>query len=497
MLVVDDEPHILHYMHATLEAWGHVPVVAQERRARRLELADREQFDLVISDLRMPELGGREFYEELARRHPALAARLVFSTGDTVRGDTLAFLESLDRPYLHKPFSLAELRHLLASRARAARWPSPRRRDASSVPPSSTSRRDASGAAGSGRSGCSRASWRGWATSTRSWSPGRAASWRAGLARDGVPVRAVAWRAGLDPRVLPAVLAELRPAPALVHAHDAHAVTLGRPRRALDRPAARRHPPGRLPAPPPRRSGLAPPGSSPSPQAVADVLVADGIPADRDRRGPLRHRPRRGPAHRLASASAARSAFRPRPVVAANVGALVPHKDHATLLRAAARLAERLPDAPLGHRRRGSDARPRSSGSERRAGPRTTASTCWATWMTRPGLIADADCLRHELARRGAGHLGAGRHGPWHPGCVHHARAGSRRCCTTAPACWFRRAIPDALADGRRAAPERARARARASRRGPRWRSSASPRRAWQRRSDRCIVPASHSLDGS
>ena len=37
-----------------------------------------------------------------------------------VRGDTLAFLESLDRPYLHKPFSLAELRTLLAAVAREA-----------------------------------------------------------------------------------------------------------------------------------------------------------------------------------------------------------------------------------------------------------------------------------------------------------------------------------------------------------------------------------------
>jgi DNA-binding response OmpR family regulator len=43
-----------------------------------------------------------------------MAKRLIFSTGDTVRGDTLAFLETLDRPYLHKPFSLAELRSLLA-----------------------------------------------------------------------------------------------------------------------------------------------------------------------------------------------------------------------------------------------------------------------------------------------------------------------------------------------------------------------------------------------
>jgi CheY-like chemotaxis protein len=113
VLVVDDEPHILHYMRATLEAWGHVPVVASDGE-EALSRADREQFDLIISDLRMPRFGGREFYEELARRNPAMASRLVFSTGDTVRGDTLAFLETLDRPYLHKPFSLSELRTLLA-----------------------------------------------------------------------------------------------------------------------------------------------------------------------------------------------------------------------------------------------------------------------------------------------------------------------------------------------------------------------------------------------
>jgi CheY-like chemotaxis protein/anti-sigma regulatory factor (Ser/Thr protein kinase) len=113
VLVVDDEPHILHYMRATLEAWGHVPVVAGDGE-EALARAIREPFDLIISDLRMPRFGGREFYQELTRLNPVMAGRLVFSTGDTVRGDTLAFLETLDRPYLHKPFSLAELRTLLA-----------------------------------------------------------------------------------------------------------------------------------------------------------------------------------------------------------------------------------------------------------------------------------------------------------------------------------------------------------------------------------------------
>ena len=117
VLVVDDEPHILHYMRATLEAWGHEVATATDGD-EGLARAAAEPFDLVISDLRMPRLGGREFYEELTRRDPGAARRLVFSTGDTVRGDTLRFLETLDRPYLHKPFSLTELRTLLASVAR-------------------------------------------------------------------------------------------------------------------------------------------------------------------------------------------------------------------------------------------------------------------------------------------------------------------------------------------------------------------------------------------
>ncbi len=125
VLVVDDEPHILHYMRATLDAWGH-EVATVEDGDEALERAAAEPFDLIISDLRMPRLGGREFHAALERRDPAAASKVVFSTGDTVRGDTLAFLETLDRPFLHKPFSLAELRELLV---RVAREGDPRRRD--------------------------------------------------------------------------------------------------------------------------------------------------------------------------------------------------------------------------------------------------------------------------------------------------------------------------------------------------------------------------------
>jgi len=113
VLVVDDEPHILHYMQATLESWGHEVVLARDG-SQALKRALMQPFDLIICDLRMPRLGGREMFHTLSRMHPTVAERIIFATGDTVRGDTLQFLEELGRPFLQKPFKLDALRRVLA-----------------------------------------------------------------------------------------------------------------------------------------------------------------------------------------------------------------------------------------------------------------------------------------------------------------------------------------------------------------------------------------------
>ena len=118
VLVVDDEPHILHYMQATLQSWGHEVVLARDG-SQALKLALMQPFDLIICDLRMPRLGGREMFQTLSRMHPAVADRIIFATGDTVRGDTLRFLEDLGRPFLQKPFKLDALRRVLAGVAKA------------------------------------------------------------------------------------------------------------------------------------------------------------------------------------------------------------------------------------------------------------------------------------------------------------------------------------------------------------------------------------------
>ncbi len=161
------------------------------------------------------------------------------------------------------------------------------------------------------------------------------------LRRDGIPIRAVPWTAGLDPRVLPALLSELRSPGSLVHAHDAHAVTLGGlAARLAGRPfVATRRVDFHL-----RRRGLWARADRviAISRAVADVLVADGIAIGRIEivhsgiaLDEVRRTSRLGVRGMLGLA--------PGTLVAANVAALVRHKDHATLIRAAARLAGRFP----------------------------------------------------------------------------------------------------------------------------------------------------------
>ncbi len=122
LLVVDDEPHIQHYMVAALEAWGHSVSVAADG-TDALAFVNAEPFDVIICDLRMPKVGGREFFETLRQEHPELARRVVFATGDTVHGDALEFLEMAGQPFLHKPFTLRELRGVLAEVASARPGP--------------------------------------------------------------------------------------------------------------------------------------------------------------------------------------------------------------------------------------------------------------------------------------------------------------------------------------------------------------------------------------
>jgi two-component system NtrC family sensor kinase len=102
-LVVEDEPSVRDLMVALLKehGWG-VDVAAGGRKA--LERVARQAYDLIISDMRMPDGDGPDFYRKVLARTPALARRFVFITGDTANPDAWAFLENAGVPVIEKPF---------------------------------------------------------------------------------------------------------------------------------------------------------------------------------------------------------------------------------------------------------------------------------------------------------------------------------------------------------------------------------------------------------
>jgi CheY-like chemotaxis protein len=107
ILVVDDEPQVRSIMADLLRARGHDVAEAANGRLA-LDLIRRRPFDLVISDLRMPDLGGQGLYEQLGNFAGALLDRFIVVTGADDAG--CEFFETQTRvPVIRKPFKLAEL----------------------------------------------------------------------------------------------------------------------------------------------------------------------------------------------------------------------------------------------------------------------------------------------------------------------------------------------------------------------------------------------------
>jgi two-component system NtrC family sensor kinase len=112
VLVVDDEPDFLGVLAEMLREEGH-EVVAAASGNDALRTATGRSFDLVLSDIRMPELDGPGLYQELVYRNPEMAGRFVFMTGDTLTPATRDFLARTPVVHLAKPFDQQQLREAL------------------------------------------------------------------------------------------------------------------------------------------------------------------------------------------------------------------------------------------------------------------------------------------------------------------------------------------------------------------------------------------------
>jgi two-component system NtrC family sensor kinase len=108
-LVVDDEPEVAEMLAELLEGMGYRVRVADTGASARHQLQARD-FDLILSDLRMPDVDGPALHAWIAAERPHLLARLGFVTGDTLGPAAARFLAKANRPCLEKPFTAQALR---------------------------------------------------------------------------------------------------------------------------------------------------------------------------------------------------------------------------------------------------------------------------------------------------------------------------------------------------------------------------------------------------
>ncbi|HJW08930.1 MAG TPA: response regulator, partial [Holophagaceae bacterium] len=108
VLLVDDESAILDCMAEALEAWGHAPTSCS-RGEEAVQALKAHDYDLVISDIRMPGLSGIDLFNWIQVNRPQLKGHVLFTTGDAFDGTTLDFLDQHGLKHLPKPFDLRQL----------------------------------------------------------------------------------------------------------------------------------------------------------------------------------------------------------------------------------------------------------------------------------------------------------------------------------------------------------------------------------------------------
>jgi PAS domain S-box-containing protein len=113
ILVIDDEEVLLTAIASILELDGHEVVVTKSARDALAMLVRGERFDLILSDMAMPNMTGMEFFDALRAHDAQLARRVMFMSGGAVTADADEFLRRIAGKYIAKPFKSDVLRRAI------------------------------------------------------------------------------------------------------------------------------------------------------------------------------------------------------------------------------------------------------------------------------------------------------------------------------------------------------------------------------------------------
>lgn len=111
ILVVDDEKTITGLLRIVLAGEGFVDEASSAQAA--LEAAEKKEYSLIVSDVKMPGMDGTELYRACTERHPGLQGRFLFLTG-AVDEECAGLFKESGIEYLMKPVSIHRLKEKIA-----------------------------------------------------------------------------------------------------------------------------------------------------------------------------------------------------------------------------------------------------------------------------------------------------------------------------------------------------------------------------------------------
>ena len=109
ILIIDDEPSCASGLAQLLRRDDYTVDTVRNGHLALVQL-QTHRYDVILCDLRMPDLDGPDFYDILRRQHTSLCQRVIFLTGDTLGAESTVFLEQCGRPWLAKPCNAATIR---------------------------------------------------------------------------------------------------------------------------------------------------------------------------------------------------------------------------------------------------------------------------------------------------------------------------------------------------------------------------------------------------
>jgi two-component system, cell cycle sensor histidine kinase and response regulator CckA len=105
VLIIDDEPQIARLYRASLIGAYDVDVFTSGREALA-HLASSAPYDLILCDLMMADVSGRQVFQDLGRLRPGFERQIVFMTGGVFDPAVADFLASVPNDCVDKPFDV-------------------------------------------------------------------------------------------------------------------------------------------------------------------------------------------------------------------------------------------------------------------------------------------------------------------------------------------------------------------------------------------------------